>query len=285
MKREHEIPEGSKLYFGASARLKRSIETIASELLSSDGYEEIVTPLFSYHQHHSISDEKELIRVNDRSNHNISLRADSTIDVVRIINKRLGKNTTHKKWYYIQPVYRYRTTETYQVGAEYIGESDVSKVLNATVKIFERLDISPIIQISNINIPLTLCKLLGLDLEDFRHINVQKFLSLGIEWVNRLVYLHSVEQIAEILDIVPEEIKGELQKIKELCSKVEYDNIVVAPMYYAKMLYYDELFFRVIEGNDVLARGGRYRSDDTCSVGFALYSDELVEVVSKKEEK
>ena len=285
MKREHEIPEGSKLYFGASARLKRSIETIASEVLSSDGYEEIVTPLFSYHQHHSISDEKELIRVNDKSNHNISLRADSTIDVVRIINKRLGKNTTHKKWYYIQPVYRYPTVEVYQVGAEYINQSDVSLVLNSAVSIFDRLQVSPIVQVSNINIPHILCELLGLDLEDFRHINVQKFLSLEIEWVEKLVYLHSVEQIDAMLEIVPDVIRTELEKIQELCARVKYDNIVVAPMYYAKMLYYDELFFRVIEGNDVLARGGRYRSDDTCSVGFALYSDELVEVVSKKEEK
>ena len=97
---EHEIPDGSKLYFGDSAKKKREIEHVASEVLSAEGFEEIVTPLFSYHQHQSISNERELIRVNDRANYNMSLRADSTIDVVRIINKRLGRNTTHKKWFY-----------------------------------------------------------------------------------------------------------------------------------------------------------------------------------------
>ena len=284
MKREHEIPEGSKLYFGASAALKRRIETVASELLSNEGYEEIVTPLFSYHQHLSISDDKELIRVNDKANHNISLRADSTIDVVRIINKRLGKNTSHKKWFYVQPVFRFPTTETYQVGAEFIGESNVSSVLNSTTKIFENLDINPLIQISNINIPHKLCEILDLELEDFRHINVQKFLSLGIDWLDKLVYLHKVEQIDEVIAVVPDSIKVELEKIKELCLHVEYKNKVVAPMYYAKMLYYDELFFRVIDNNDVFARGGRYQSDDITSVGFALYTDELVEAISKKED-
>jgi len=284
MKREHEIPEGSKLYFGASAALKRRIENVASDVLSSDGYEEIVTPLFSYHQHQSISDEKELIRVNDKANYNISLRADSTIDVVRIIDKRLGRNTSHKKWFYVQPVFRFPTTEQYQVGAEFIGESNVATVLNSTTKVFEKLDINPLIQISNINIPHKLCKLLDLELDDFRHINVEKFLSLGIEWVDKLVYLHKVEQIDDVIAVVPDEIKVELEKIKELCAEVSYDNKVVAPMYYAKMLYYDELFFRVIENNDVFARGGRYKSDDICSVGFAIYTDELVEAISKKEE-
>ncbi|WP_457745166.1 ATP phosphoribosyltransferase regulatory subunit, partial [Sulfurimonas sp.] len=76
---EHEIPNGSKLYFGDSAKVKRKIENVASELLSESGFEEIVTPIFSYHQHKSIADEKELIRMNDEKNNSLSLRADSTI--------------------------------------------------------------------------------------------------------------------------------------------------------------------------------------------------------------
>ena len=94
---EHEIPNGSKLYFAKSAKIKRKIENIASEILYENGFEEIVTPVFSYHQHLSIADDKELIRVNDKENNALSLRADSTIDVVRIIEKRLGSNTKQKK--------------------------------------------------------------------------------------------------------------------------------------------------------------------------------------------
>ena len=275
---EHEIPTGSKLYFGDAAKKKRAIENIASTVLSEDGFEEIVTPLFSYHQHQSISDERELIRVNDRSNHNMSLRADSTIDVVRIISKRLGRNTSHSKWFYIQPVYRYPSIEQYQVGAEFIDEKDVSKVLCSAIKIFKNLEVQPLLQLSNIKIPQLLAQSLNLDIDDFRHINIQKFLSLDIEWLNQLVYLHKVEQIPALLEIVPEEIKTELIKLQELCDAIEYDSIAIAPLYYAKMLYYDELYFRFIDKNDTYARGGRYKNDDVTSVGFAIETDTLVEV-------
>jgi len=274
---EHEIPAGSKLYFGDAAKLKRGIEQLASEVLYANGFEEIVTPLFSYHQHLSISDERELVRVNDRQNHHMSLRADSTIDVVRIIDKRLGGNTEHKKWFYIQPVFRYPSLEQYQVGAEYIGEPNLGKVLGRAVEIIERLELRPLLQISNINIPKKLVGMLDLDLDDFRHINIEKFLSLGIEWLTKLVYLQRVDQIDEVIAIAPEEIGAELRKIKELCDVTAYGNTVVAPLYYAKMLYYDELYFRVIEGNETYARGGRYNDGELTSVGFAIYTDALVE--------
>jgi len=94
---EHEIPNGSKLYFGESAKVKRRIENIASSILDANGFQEIVTPIFSYHQHLSIADERELIKINDTKNNSLSLRADSTIDVVRIIEKRLGVNNSQKK--------------------------------------------------------------------------------------------------------------------------------------------------------------------------------------------
>jgi histidyl-tRNA synthetase len=274
---EHEIPAGSKLYFGDAAKRKRRIEQIASDVLYGAGFEEIVTPLFSYHQHQSISNECELVRVNDVQNHNMSLRADSTIDVVRIIDKRLGRNTEHKKWFYIQPVYRYPSLEQYQVGAEYIGQPNLSQVLTHATAIFEALELAPLLQVSNINIPKLLVEMLDLELDDFRHINIEKFLSLEIDWFDKLVYLQHVEQIDAVMAVVPEPIREELQKIKELCAGVDYANTVVAPLYYAKMLYYDELYFRVIDGNEVFARGGRYHDGDITSVGFAIYTDALIE--------
>ncbi len=274
---EHEIPEGSKLYFGGSAALKRKIEHIASEALNKNDFLEIVTPLFSYHQHQSIADERQLIRVNDDMNNNMSLRADSTIDVVRILGKRLDRNTAHKKWFYIQPVFRYPAIEQYQVGAEYIDEVDLSKVLNISLDIFSELKMQPLLQISNINIPKKLVAMFDIELDDFRHINIEKLLALDIEWLTKLVYLQHIEKIDEVIALVPDEIKEELLKIKEISSKVDYENIIIAPLYYAEMLYYDELFFRVIENNDVYASGGRYSNEDVTSVGFAIYVDEVLD--------
>lgn len=273
----HEIPEGSKLYFGNNARRKREIEQIASDVLYADGFEEIVVPLFSYHQHESISDAKELIRLGDRDNHKMSLRADTTIDVVRIISKRLGRNTDHGKWFYIQPVYRYPSHEQYQVGAEVIGEADLSIALSRCLEIFERLETKPLLQISNINIPKILSALLDIPMDDFRHIRIEKLLARKIDWLTKLVYLQDPAEIDAVMPLVPEALRGELQKMKELCEKASYANTVVAPLYYAKMLYYDELYFRVIEGNEMYASGGCYKNEDVTSVGFAIYTDVLLE--------
>jgi len=279
---EHEIPNGSKLYFGESAKVKRRIENIASEILDANGFEEIVTPIFSYHQHLSIADERELIKVNDAKNNSISLRADSTIDVVRIIEKRLGKNTEQKKWFYIQPVLRYPTEEQYQVGVEFMGEKRLSSVLTLATEIFTKLELKPLTQISNIKIPEILVEMFSeLSIDDFKHINIDKFISLNVEWLTKLVYLQHIEQIDAVMAIAPKEIQEELLKMKELCSEMSCENTVLAPMYYAKMLYYDELFFRVIQDNEVYARGGRYKNADLTSVGFAIYTDAVCEEITK----
>jgi len=279
---EHEIPNGSKLYFGASAKTKRHIENVASEILDTNGFQEIVTPIFSYHQHLSIADEKELIRVNDAKNNSLSLRADSTIDVVRIIEKRLGVNSSAKKWFYIQPVLTYPTTEQYQVGVEYMGEKKLSSVMNIAVDIFDKLEVKPLIQISNIKIPEILVEMFDtLTIDDFRHINIDKFINLKVEWLTKLVYLQYVDQIDEVIAIAPETVQVELLKMKELCSEMKCENSVLAPMYYAKMLYYDELFFRAISGNEVYARGGRYKNKELTSVGFAIYTDTVCESLTK----
>lgn len=275
---EHEIPNGSKLYFGESAKVKREIEKVASDILDKKGFLEIVSPVFSYHQHLSIADEKKLVKVNDEKNNSISLRADSTIDVVRIIEKRLGRNTEQKKWFYVQPVFTYPTTEQYQVGVEFMGEKKLSSVLNIAVDIFDKLEVAPLIQISNMRIPQILADMFeDLTLDDFRHVNIEKFLNFKLEWLEKLVYLQHVEQIDELLEIVPDEIKTELIKMKELCAEISCKRSVLAPMYYAKMLYYDELFFRAILGNEVFARGGRYKNNDVSSVGFAIYTDTIIE--------
>jgi histidyl-tRNA synthetase len=279
---EHEIPNGSKLYFGESAKVKRRIENIASNILDANGFEEIVTPIFSYHQHLSIADERELIKINDAKNNAISLRADSTIDVVRIIEKRLGRNTQQRKWFYIQPVLRYPTEEQYQVGVEFMGEKRLSSVLSLATDIFKKLDVKPLTQISNIKIPELLSDMFDtLSIEDFKHINIDKFISLNVEWLTKLVYLQHIEQIDDVIAIAPKEIQNELLKMKDLCSEISCENTVLAPMYYAKMLYYDELFFRVIQDNEVYARGGRYENAELTSVGFAIYTDAVCEQLTK----
>ncbi len=273
---EHEIPSLTRLYFGKSALQKRKIEAIASDILFAEGYEEIVTPLLSYHQHDSL-DEKELIRFSDSQNHIITLRADSTLDVVRIITRRLGRSVEQTRWFYIQPVFRYPSSEQYQIGAECIGESDLAVSINNSAKILDALGLKPLLQISNINIPKLIARKLELDLELFKSANLEELLRLDLPWLSKLAYLQDIESIDEVIAEVDEELRIELEKIKLLVSKISYDHVVIAPLYYARMHYYDNLFFRYIQGNATLGMGGNYRYREVDSIGFALYTDNIIE--------
>lgn len=271
---EHEIPSGSRLYFGKSAKVKREIENIAAQTLEPLGFEEIVTPLFSYHQHESFQDLKPLIRLNDESNHKVTLRADSTADVVRIATKRLGRSMESKKWFYIQPTVTFPTTEHYQVGAEIIDGS-FEEVINTTITLLEKLEITAILQLANIRIPSLLHKKYGISLEWLRSTNIERILSIDLPWIDKLVRIHSIEDLDD-LSPFPEDIATELQDIKDAVSKIEYSHIVISPLYYAKMRYYDSLTFKMFEGNALLAKGGIYAIEGTEASGFSLYTDECI---------
>jgi histidyl-tRNA synthetase len=278
---EHEIPTGSRLYFGKSAKLKRGIEATASELLEEAGFEEIVTPFFSYHQHKSLN-EKEIIRFSDEQNNLVSLRADSTLDVVRLMTKRLGRSTKQNKWFYIQPVFRYPSLEVNQIGAEFIGNDDLSSSIELCGEVFKKFDLNPLVHISNIKIPKMIAQELNLDLSIFERAELHKILSLGIDWLEKLACLQNPEDIDEVIKVVPANIKMELEKMKALYEKLEYKNVHFSPLYYVNMRYYDELFFRFIEKNSTLAKGGSYESEGLESTGFGLYTDALIENIIKK---
>ena len=271
---EHEIPSGSRLYFGQSAKIKREIESIASETLYSLGFEEIVTPLFSYHQHDAFDDKKSLLRLNDEENHEVTLRADSTADVVRIVTKRLGRSTESKKWFYIQPTVTFPTKEQYQIGAEVIGGS-FEKIAETTTALLKQIGSKPVMQIANIRIPHLLNEKYGVSLEVLKSMNVEQIINVDLPWIEALVRLHTVSDLNDLSGF-PDDIKAELVKIKEAAEKVQYDNMVISPLFYAKMRYYDSLTFRMFEENSLLAMGGIYTIDGVEAAGFALYTDECI---------
>ena len=277
---EHEIPSKSRLYFAKNAKDKREIEYVASQVLYRQNYEEIVTPFFSYHQHQTI-EEKSLIRYSDSANHILSMRADSTLDVVRIITKRLGRSLAQKKWFYIQPVFHYPSAEQYQIGAEFLGNSDLSVSINDSADIIDKLAFKPLLQISNINIPRIIAEKFNLSLTVFKSANLEEIFKLDIGWLSQLASLQHPSQIKDVIEEVPVEIKSELEKINTLCQKIRYDNIVIAPLFYTKMRYYDNLFFRYFENNNILGMGGNYTYEDMEATGFALYTDNLIEQWNK----
>ena len=271
---EHEIPSKSKLYFGVCAKIKRNIETICADTLYSKGYEEIVTPLFSYHQHSSFDDEKPLLHLHDEHNHTVTLRADSTADVVRIVTKRIGRTAESKKWFYIQPAVSYPTKEQYQVGAEVIDGS-FDEVVNIATILVEKLELDALLQISNMRIPMLLSKRYGVSLELLHDTNIESILKLDIPWISKLVKIHKKEDLDDLTGI-PTDIQIELLLIKESIKKIDYEPIIIAPLYYAKMRYYGSLTFRMFQDNELLVRGGDYSIEDVNASGFALYTDECI---------
>ncbi|BCD68754.1 ATP phosphoribosyltransferase regulatory subunit [Nitratiruptor sp. YY09-18] len=280
---QHEIPKGARLYFNGSARLKRAIEQRASEVLYKYGFEEIVTPYFSYHQHKILEDETELIRLGDEKNRKLTIRADSTVDVVRLITNRLGRSTKHKRWFYIQPVFRYPTQEFYQIGAEVLEGKRSGENLKIVLEILAQLGITPILQLSNIKIPKILSQKYGIDIEIFKELDLDRLLACEHSWMEPLLELQSVEEIDDLVGILPQEIEVELMKIKELAQFINYDNTIIAPLYYANMRYYKDLFFRFFIHNNTIATGGDYETQEIMASGFAIYTDQLIALMEKGE--
>ena len=208
----HDIPDGAKLYFGKKAKIKREIEKVASDVFEAEEFEEIVTPFFSYHQLVAL-DERELVRFSDEKNRSLALRGDSSIDVIRLVIKRLKSEA--KKWFYIQPVFRYPSIEINQIGAEII-EGDLDEAIKLNKLLMDKMNLTPTIQISNIKIVKLIQKLTNITQEDLKKENIEKFSQ--IDWLKKLSYIHSKEDL-EDLSIYPEEIKEELVRIKNLIER------------------------------------------------------------------
>lgn len=276
---EHEIPKGSRLYFGASAKRKRVLENQVCDILDNCGFEEILTPNFSYSQHQAIANEKKLIKFSDEQNEQVSLRADSTLDVVRIITKRLGRTTTHKKWFYVQPIFTYPSKEEYQIGCEWIDHDNIADIINLTANILTALKIEPILQISNINIPKLIASELNIDIDLFKNGEIATLFKLNCEWLNKLIKVKDITSLEKVISIVPTSVKIELEKLLLTAKEVNYENIIIAPLYYGSLRYYDGIYYRVINENLTLCNGGVYSSEDINSLGFALYTDNLLKIL------
>ncbi|NOR55762.1 MAG: ATP phosphoribosyltransferase regulatory subunit, partial [Sulfurovum sp.] len=217
---------------------------------------------------------KPLVRLNDEENHEVTLRADSTADVVRIVTKRLGRSTESKKWFYIQRTVTFPTHEQYQIGAEVL-DGCFEEVCKTTTMLLSEMGAEPVMQISNIAIPHLLNEKYGVSLSVLKSMHIEEIMAAELSWIEQLVRINSVDDLND-LAAFPEDIRVELTKIKEAAQKVDYNKMVISPLYYAKMRYYDSLTFRMFEGNSLLAMGGIYNIDGIEAAGFALYTDECV---------
>ncbi|MBQ3674980.1 MULTISPECIES: ATP phosphoribosyltransferase regulatory subunit [unclassified Campylobacter] len=275
---EHEIPNGSRLYFGKNAALKRKIENIASEILLKNDFNEILTPCFSYHQNLGVK--SGLLKFSDPQNNEIALRADSTVDVVRIVRRRL-KNENLKRWFYMQPIFKYPSKEFYQIGAEMIDERNLALAIKIALEIFSEFGLKPVLQLSNIEIPKLICQILGISIDVFEKGAIEVLLQKDIKWLNDITKATTLQDLKALKNSVPSELKDAINDIENL--GISYENVRISLLYYSKMRYYDELFFRFLDANSILCSGGNYKIDGTNSSGFAVMVDAMIEKIIYKD--
>lgn len=275
---EHEIPQGSKLYYGSSAKIKRQTERIASEIFEEFGYTEILTPTFCYLEHQRNFKSREIVRLSNESNHPISLRIDSTLDLVRILNKRLQRSSQNTKWFYIQPIFTYPTKEIHQIGLESLQANTLDEVLHIAQRLVGALKLPCIWQLSNLNIP-KLCSLYSsIPLEFFTRMDIPK-LSQSDSYLADLIAIATTQDMQDFLKKSPDFLKADLEKLLDLGTNIDETNKVFAPLYYPKIPYYNHLCFRLFWKNATLLSGGQYEINGASASGFALYTDAVIETI------
>ena len=265
---EYEIPRGSKLYFGKSAKAKREVENRAVEIFGKHGFEEISTPLFSYHQTPS----NDLITFSDDSNNRVALRRDSALEVVRLILKRLGRTSLHRNYFYIQPVFAYPTHEQNQIGAEAIGSEDLVVLINICGEILGALGLKPVLQLGSIALLNEIQTELEIDRSTLIKHEINTLMKRDEKWVKPLVELSVIDELEALITIVPIGIKNHLEQLRQIYRKIGYKNTVFSPLFYADMSYYDGCYFRFLLNGEQIAMGGVYESGDGSASGFAIYT-------------
>jgi histidyl-tRNA synthetase len=73
---------------------------------------------------------------------------------------------------------------------------------------------------------------------------------------------------------MPDYLKDEINKF------IGFENSFVSPLFHSKILYYQDLVFRFFVGNHTIATGGRYSNNSRNIVGFALFLDNIIEILN-----
>lgn len=277
----YEIPKGTNLYFGKTASQKRQIENLCADFLSQNGFQEILTPFFSHHQ---TLDPKELINLSDDKNHPMALRADSTLELVRIVEQRLSRTTLNQKWFYIQPVFNYPSIEINQIGAEWIGadlgEKGFSYMLDLVANLLEKLGIKACLQVGNLALPKIVAKELNLPLDLMINHELDELEKLQISWLSELIKASNSKDLQVIK--APSSVKAEIKRLIDIYDTIKWADKTISPLYYTKLQYYDNLFFRFIKNTNKYAMGGAYKTgSNQNAVGFALYTDDILRGTNK----
>lgn len=302
-------PKGTIDVYGTLGDKIIQIENLFQYLMKTYNYEYVRTPIFELSSlyHRSVGESSDIVRketydFKDRGNRDITLRPEGTAGVVRsYIENKMYTDLITKTWYY-GPMYRYerpqagRMREFYQIGVETFGVD--SSYIDAEV----------------ISIPVTFCKLLGLnnikvninslgDSESkkrYREALVKHF-SSGIKDMcpdcqsryetNPLRILDCkvdhdhplMKTVPNILDYLSDESNERFEELQQILSGMGID-FEVNPKLVRGLDYYTDIVFEIeLISGSVICGGGRYNNlveelggPSTPAVGFAFGLERLI---------
>jgi histidyl-tRNA synthetase len=302
-------PKGTIDVYGTLGDKIIQIENLFQYLMKTYNYEYVRTPIFELSSlyHRSVGESSDIVRketydFKDRGNRDITLRPEGTAGVVRsYIENKMYTALITKTWYY-GPMYRYerpqagRMREFYQIGVETFGVD--SSYIDAEV----------------ISIPVTFCKLLGLnnikvninslgDSESkkrYREALVKHF-SSGIKDMcpdcqsryetNPLRILDCkvdhdhplMKTVPNILDYLSDESNERFEELQQILSGMGID-FEVNPKLVRGLDYYTDIVFEIeLISGSVICGGGRYNNlveelggPSTPAVGFAFGLERLI---------
>ena len=311
-KRLLQIPQGTEIIYLEEAFKHQQAVSRINNLFTSWGYLPVETPLFDFfdiYQELLSEKVKNVYRLVDREGDLLMLRSDITLFLAKQMGILLSSADLPKRVYYSGAILRHQNREDisknefFQTGIELIGKSGVNadlEVLTLLVKVFELLNVKPVIHIGSRDLINTLLFSYPEDFissvfetvktRDF--ITLEKLLGDGISkgkvpfLMKLLRFIGTSTEFKKLLEDSTYKPKGkEMEKIEYLLSIMDTLEKLGMEKYFridmsetGNQSYYTGIVFQgYLEGTDsAVASGGRYDSlldhfgFDTPSVGFSI---------------
>ena len=287
------IPEGMMDVFSLDLKKRRNCESLLKQIFTSNGYEEVVTPVFEYFDlfNNGVGKvpQNEMFLLTDISGQLMVLRPDSTKPIARLVSTRLKNAEFPLRLYYNQAVYKRniklnrKMDEIMQFGGELIGknglETDIEMIKLAADSL-KKFGSDFLIEIGHIDFFKSIIREIADDIklcENMRQLVHNKNYpaidnfsdKLSADALNKLKVLPQLFGKEEILKNAGEIFTDKaciaaLEYLNKLCTKLKeldlFDNISIDLGIVNDYDYYTGIVFKgyIKQSGDAVLSGGRY---------------------------
>ena len=307
------IPEGVKIYFGATLDKKIAIEEKITNIFEKNCYKLIELPMYEYYSdlETSFSEKmkKNMFKFVDRdSGRIVALRPDMTSLLGKLMKLKKDEILFPERIYYNGAVFRYQKIksgvyrEMCQAGVELIGANGYKadlEVLVMAIEVMKELGLkNPKIEIGDIRVLNSILNK-NLKTEEEKEYIKELIAKKDIPGLQKEVKEKGYDEILAKLPLmigskeVLEEAKDygieELKLVIETLEKLGYgDNYVVDLGIVKEMEYYTGIIFNGFcdKSGDFIINGGRYDGlMGFPALGFVINVDAVVEIAEEQEKR